>query len=148
MDATIIARTPTLFILQVEVPYNDSMLDFEETLQRRLNEAGVVATAEGPRRFDTGGSPVTVGSVKLASKGQVEKGYQTPYATGSPRSSGTPTRGPRAARPTARWTGTPGSSSVPPPASPRSSPTSTPSSAPPGSRSTSRRTTAGPSPAA
>ena len=47
MDATIIARTPTSFTLQVEVPYNDSMLAFEETLQQCLNEAGVVATAEG-----------------------------------------------------------------------------------------------------
>ena len=37
MNVTIIARTPTSFTLQVEVPYNDSMLDFEETLQDRLN---------------------------------------------------------------------------------------------------------------
>ena len=79
MNATIIARTPTAFTLQVEVPYNGSMLDFEETLQRRLNEAGVVATAEGLRQFDTDGSPITAGSVKLTTKGQVEKDYQTPY---------------------------------------------------------------------
>jgi hypothetical protein len=79
MDATIIARTPTSFTLQVEVPYNASMLDFEETLQRRLNEAGVVATAEGLRQFDTDGAPLTVGSAKLTTKGQIEKDYQTPY---------------------------------------------------------------------
>jgi hypothetical protein len=79
MSATIIARTPTSFTLQVEVPYNDSMLDFEETLQRRLNDAGVVATAEGLKQFDTDGSPITVGPVKFTSKGQVEKDYQTPY---------------------------------------------------------------------
>ena len=79
MDATIIARTPTSFTLQVEVPYNDSMLDFEETLQERLNDAGVVATAEGLKQFDTDGSPITVGPVKFTSKGQVEKDYQTPY---------------------------------------------------------------------
>ena len=79
MNATIIARTPTSFTLQVEVPYNDSMLDFEETLQQRLNEAGVVATAEGLQQFDTDGSPITVGPVKLTTKGQVEKDYQTPY---------------------------------------------------------------------
>jgi hypothetical protein len=77
--AAIIARTPTSFTLQVEVPYNDSMLDFEEALQDRLNEAGVVATAEGLRQFDTDGSPITVGPVKFTSKGQVEKDYQTPY---------------------------------------------------------------------
>jgi hypothetical protein len=55
------------------------MLGFEETLQERLNEAGVVATAEGLQQFDTDGSPITVGSTKLTSKGQVEKDYQTPY---------------------------------------------------------------------
>jgi hypothetical protein len=79
MNATIIARTPTSFTLQIEVPYNDSMLDFEETLQQRLNDAGTRATAEGLKRFDTDGSPITVGATKLTSKGQVEKDYQTPY---------------------------------------------------------------------
>jgi hypothetical protein len=77
--AAIIARTPTSFTLQIEVPYNDSMLGFEEALQERLNEAGVVATAEGLKQFDTDGSPITVGPVKFTSKGQVEKDYQTPY---------------------------------------------------------------------
>src|SRR3954452_23363582 len=79
MNATIIARTPTSFTLQVEIPYNDSMLDFEEALQERLNDAGVVATAEGLKQFDTDGSPITVGPVKFTSKGRVEKDYQTPY---------------------------------------------------------------------
>jgi hypothetical protein len=78
MDATIIARTPMSFTLQVEVPYNDSMLGFEETLQQRLNEAGVVATAEGLQQFDTDGSPINIGPVKFTSKGQIEKDYQTP----------------------------------------------------------------------
>jgi hypothetical protein len=77
--AAIIARTPTSFTLQIEVTYNDSMLDFEEALQERLNEAGVVATAEGLKQFDTDGSPITVGPVKFTSKGQIEKEYQTPY---------------------------------------------------------------------
>src|SRR3954452_22186987 len=55
------------------------MLDFEEALQERLNEAGVVATAEGLKQFDTDGSPIIVGTTKLTSKGEVEKDYQTPY---------------------------------------------------------------------
>jgi hypothetical protein len=79
MNATIIARTPASFTLQVEIPYNGSMLDFEEALQDRLNEAGVVATAEGLQQFDTDGSPIIVGPVKLTTKGQIEKDYQTPY---------------------------------------------------------------------
>src|SRR3954465_2752289 len=79
MDATIIARTPNSFTLQIEVPYTASMLVFEETLQHRLNDAGVVATAEGLKQFDTDGSPITVGPGKVNTQGQVEKDYQTPY---------------------------------------------------------------------
>ena len=79
MNATLTARTPTSFTLQIEVPYNDSMLGFEETLQERLNDAGVLATAEGLQQFDTDGSPITVGPVKFTTKGPVEKDYQTPY---------------------------------------------------------------------
>jgi hypothetical protein len=79
MNATIVSRTSTSFTIQIEVPYNDSMLDFEETLQHRINDAGVVATAEGLKQFDTDGSPITVGPVKFTTKGRVEKDYQTPY---------------------------------------------------------------------
>src|SRR5262249_7817148 len=146
MDAAITARTATSFTLQVEVRYNDSMLGFEEALQRGLNEAGVLATAEGLKRFDTDGSPITVGPVKFTSKGQVEKDYQTPYPP--PASPATSTSAPGADRPTARSTGTPGSWSALLPVSPRSSPTSMPSLVPPGSRSTWRKTTAATSPAA
>jgi hypothetical protein len=79
MNATIVARTPDSSTLLVEVPDNDSMLDLEEALQDRLNEAGVVATAEGLKQFDPDGSPIAVGPVKLTTKGQVEKDYRAPY---------------------------------------------------------------------
>src|SRR3954462_8758099 len=79
MNATLIPRTPSSVTLQVEVPYSDSMLDFEEALQERLNDAGVVATAEGLQQFDSDGSPFTVGPVKFTSKGQIEKDYRTHY---------------------------------------------------------------------
>jgi len=79
MNATITARTPTSFTLQVEVPSNDSMLDFEEALQQRLNDAGVVATVEGLRQFDTDGSPLLFGSSRFTTKGSEPKTYQTPY---------------------------------------------------------------------
>lgn len=78
MTATIIARTGTEFTLHLTIPYNRSMLDFEETLQRRLNEVGVLATTAGLQQFDTEGSPITVGSVQRTSKGQVEKDDETP----------------------------------------------------------------------
>jgi hypothetical protein len=79
MSATIVARSESSFTVQVEVPYTSSMLDFEQTIQERLNQAGVVATQEALQQFDTDGSPITVGSFKFTSKGQLPKDYQTPY---------------------------------------------------------------------
>src|SRR3954462_6303707 len=55
------------------------MLDFEQTIQDRLNQAGVVATQEALQQFDTDGAPITVGSIKFTSKGRLPKEYQTPY---------------------------------------------------------------------
>jgi hypothetical protein len=70
MPAIIVARSETTFTLQVEIPYGPSMLDAEETIQRRLNEAGVLATAEVLQRFDTDGSPIVVADTKLTSMGK------------------------------------------------------------------------------
>ena len=79
MSAQIIDRTESGFTVQVTIPYNRSMLDFEETLQQQLNAAGVLATEEGLRQFDTDGAPISVGSIHLTSKGPIPKDYQTPY---------------------------------------------------------------------
>ena len=78
MSAQIIDRTEAGFTVQVTIPYNHSMLEFEETLQDRLNAAGVLATQEALRQFDTDGSPLTIGPVTFTSKGQHPKDYQTP----------------------------------------------------------------------
>jgi hypothetical protein len=79
MSAAIVARSETSFTVQVEIPYGSSMLDFEQAIQDRLNQAGVVATEEALRQFDTDGAPITIGSVKFTSKGPLPKEYQTPY---------------------------------------------------------------------
>ena len=79
MPAAIIARTAAAFTIQVEIPYGSSMLDFEEAIQQRLNEAGVLATQEALQRFDADGSPIQVGDTRLTSKGKLKKEYQTPY---------------------------------------------------------------------
>ena len=79
MPAAIIARTDAAFTIQVEIPYGSSMLDFEEVIQQRLNEAGVLATQEALQRFDADGSPIQVGDTKLTTKGKLKKEYQTPY---------------------------------------------------------------------
>jgi hypothetical protein len=79
MPAAIISRTDAAFTIQVEIPYASSMLDFEEVIQQRLNEAGVLATQEALQRFDADGSPIQIGDTKLTSKGKLKKEYQTPY---------------------------------------------------------------------
>ena len=79
MPAAIVARSETTFTVQIEIPYGSSMLDAEEALQQRLNEAGTLATAEILQQFDADGSPIQVGDTKLTSKGKLLKEYQTPY---------------------------------------------------------------------
>ena len=79
MPAAIVARSETAFTIQIEVPYGSSMLDAEEALQQRLNEAGTLATVELLQQFDADGSPIRVGDTKLTSKGKLLKEYQTPY---------------------------------------------------------------------
>src|SRR4051794_27351483 len=79
MSATIVARSESSFTVQVEIPYGSSMLDFEQAIQDRLNQAGVVATQEALQQFDTDGAPITIGAVKFTSKGPLPKEYQTPY---------------------------------------------------------------------
>jgi hypothetical protein len=73
MPAALIARTESVFTIQLEIPYNPSMLDFEGAIPTALNEAGVLATAEALGRFDADGSPITVGDTKLTSKGKLKK---------------------------------------------------------------------------
>ena len=79
MPAAIVARTAAAFTIQVEVPYGSSMLDFEEVIQQRLNEVGVLATTEALHQFDADGSPIQIGDTKLTTKGKLVKEYQTPY---------------------------------------------------------------------
>src|SRR3954453_7833637 len=79
MSAAIVARSETSFTVQVEIPYTSSMLDFEQAIQDRLNQAGVVAPAEAVRQFATDGAPIAIGAVKFTSKGPLPKEYQTPY---------------------------------------------------------------------
>jgi hypothetical protein len=79
MTAAIVSRSRSSFTLQIEIPYSSSMLDFEESVQRSLNEGGVLATQEALQTFDADGSPIVVGETRLTSKGKVAKEYQTPY---------------------------------------------------------------------
>jgi hypothetical protein len=55
------------------------MLDTEQGIQQALNEAGVLATTEALKQFDTDGSALEMGGTRWTSKGQEPKAYQTPY---------------------------------------------------------------------
>lgn len=80
MPATIVSRNQKSFTVQVEVPYSNSMLDGEEKLQQSLNEAGCVATGEILQQFDTDGSMIEVGGIKLYPHGEREsKEFQSSY---------------------------------------------------------------------
>jgi hypothetical protein len=79
MATQLVNSSPGSITLQITVPFDRSMLDFETRLQQELNEAGTLATAEQLRRFDADGSPIQVGPTTLYSKGQLPKEYQTPY---------------------------------------------------------------------
>jgi hypothetical protein len=79
MPATMVERTETKVTIQIEVTLSRSMLDSEEAIQLALNEAGVLATGEALKQFDTDGSALEIGSVRFSSKGLQPKTYQTPY---------------------------------------------------------------------
>jgi hypothetical protein len=79
MPATIIDRQENSVTIQITVSLSRSMLDSEESIQTALNEAGMLATTEALKQFDTDGSPLAFGATRWTSKGQEPKDYQTPY---------------------------------------------------------------------
>lgn len=64
---------------QITFAFGDSMLESENEIQNKLNEVGTLATGELLGKFDADGSPITIGSSKMTSKGLMGKTYQTPY---------------------------------------------------------------------
>jgi hypothetical protein len=79
MSSIIVERQEASVTIQIHIPLSRSMLDTEEAIQNTLNEAGVLASAEALKQFDTDGSPLLLGSSRWTSKGQEPKVYQTPY---------------------------------------------------------------------
>jgi hypothetical protein len=79
MTVSIAKQTEDSITLEVVVKFNRSMLDSEHAIQDALNEAGTVATGELLKKFDTDGSDLVMGNVRMTSMGLVPKYYQTPY---------------------------------------------------------------------
>ena len=79
MSASLISKTQDSLIIQLEIPLSKSMLEGESWIQDALNDAGTLATGELLKQFDTDGSAIELGSIKMTSKGLVNKQYQTPH---------------------------------------------------------------------
>src|SRR4051794_39235351 len=79
MAATIIERQENAVTIQISIELSRSMLETEEAIQQALNQAGMLATAEALKQFDSDGSPIVMGPTRMTSKGQEPKAYQAPY---------------------------------------------------------------------
>ena len=80
MPATLIERGKQTLKIEIEVTLSgSSMLNSEEVIQAALNEAGIIASSEALKQFDTDGTPIDIGATRYTSKGQQPKTYQTAY---------------------------------------------------------------------
>ena len=81
MTAQVTRQINDSITIEVTLPLIGSMLQAEEAIQDALNEVGLLATEEKLKRFDTDGSPIQLGSVRMTSKGQFAQDYETPYGS-------------------------------------------------------------------
>ena len=79
MQPKIISQNGKKRTIQFEFEVGGSMLQNESTLQKILNEVGVLAMGEVLAQFDTDGEAIVFGGTTMTSKGHVECAYQTPY---------------------------------------------------------------------
>lgn len=77
----IIARKEKEITLQVTVKLSGSLMEMENSILDACNEVGCLATEEALQQFDTDGSPILVGNIKMTSKGKNNQKYQTPYGS-------------------------------------------------------------------
>lgn len=77
--AEIIAYENEELTIQVKVKLTDSMFEMENAILDACNEIGCSATVEALKRFDTDGSPIKLGGIKMTSRLKDNKLYRTPY---------------------------------------------------------------------
>ena len=77
--ATVVTRSGDAVTVEVTVRLSGSLLDMEGAIQEATNAVGRCVTEEALTRFDTDGSPIRVGDIKLTARGRDPKEYQTPY---------------------------------------------------------------------
>ena len=81
MTVKISGKEGNTVTLQVKVSLEGNMMEIEDSILKAVNETGACATREALKRFDTNGDKIIVGEVKLTSKGEVKKVYETPYGS-------------------------------------------------------------------
>jgi len=81
MTAEITRRGNDSITIEVTLSLSGSMLEAGEAIQDGLQAAGLLATQEKLTEFDTDGSPIQCGSVRMTSKGRSNQEYETPYGT-------------------------------------------------------------------
>jgi hypothetical protein len=81
MSVKVVSQSDQSLTIQITFRLGGTMLQVEEGIQEALNEAGLVATEQKLRSFDTDGSPLIFGAVKLTSKGQFVQDYETPFGS-------------------------------------------------------------------
>jgi hypothetical protein len=79
--AEIISKTQQEITIQLTIKLTGSMLEMEQAIQTAVNDVGCISTKEALSKFDTTGSPINIGSIKLTTKGKAKKEYETPYGT-------------------------------------------------------------------
>ena len=77
--AKVVARARNKITFQVTIDLTGSLMEMENKILDGCNEIGSLATAEALQKFDTDGSPVKLGTVKMTVRGKDNKTYQTPY---------------------------------------------------------------------
>ncbi len=77
--AEIVAFKENKITLQVTITLKGSLLEMENNILDGCNEMGSLATAEAIQQFDTDGSPIKLGPVKMTVRKKDNKIYQTPY---------------------------------------------------------------------
>jgi hypothetical protein len=77
--ATVVKRSGEEVTVAVTVRLSGSLLEMEGAIQEASNEVGRCVTEEALQRFDTDGSPIRIGDIKLTARGRDAKVYQSPY---------------------------------------------------------------------
>jgi hypothetical protein len=79
MVATVVKRSGAEVTVAVTVRLSGTLLEMEGAIQEATNAVGRCVTEEALKRFDTDGSAMRIGEIKLTARGRDPKVYQSPY---------------------------------------------------------------------